>query len=283
MSYRKTHIKKRVSKTKPKKSILKKKWFWIILALIVVCLIISWISLFYEGLQVKTVSVNGNSKIDAQTIRKTVIDNSEFEFFRIFGFKVATSSIFLANTKKIEAKIARDFPEIENLKVSKILPQTIKIEVSERQTVGILCNNNGSENQQCFLVDKGGIVFEETQLKDDMMKIYEYSNTIYTVGEQAIKTELMNEVYSIKKLMNDGCKIDIEEVFLKDGNRLDIKTKEGWEVYFESGSAYKVNKQILKLDMLLKRDIPEEDRGSLRYIDLRADDRAIICDNDICG
>jgi len=54
---------------------------------------------------------------------------------------------------------------------------------------------------------------------------------------------------------------------LKEDKRLDIKTAEGWEIYFDLSSD--VNFALTKLGLLLEKEIPLEKRGDLSYIDLR--------------
>ncbi len=67
-------------------------------------------------------------------------------------------------------------------------------------------------------------------------------------------------------------KLKIEEFNISSPTRLDVKTIEGWWVYFST--AFDIDLQITKLNLLLEKEISQEDRGVLKYIDLRFKDRA---------
>ena len=49
--------------------------------------------------------------------------------------------------------------------------------------------------------------------------------------------------------------------------RLNTKTSEGWEIYFNLKGD--LNWQITELGLVSEKQIPLEDRGELEYIDLR--------------
>jgi len=48
---------------------------------------------------------------------------------------------------------------------------------------------------------------------------------------------------------------------------LDVKTSEGWEIYFNLKKD--INWQLTELDFLLKERIPPDKKGNVEYIDLR--------------
>jgi hypothetical protein len=56
--------------------------------------------------------------------------------------------------------------------------------------------------------------------------------------------------------------------------RLDIKTNENWQIYFDLNSMSDTDLKIAKLNLLLNGEITPEIRKNLQYIDLRFKDRA---------
>jgi len=61
--------------------------------------------------------------------------------------------------------------------------------------------------------------------------------------------------------------LGIEKFILLGQKRLDVKTTEGWEIYFDL--AGDINLSLTKLSLLFDEEISQEARESLQYIDLR--------------
>ena len=61
--------------------------------------------------------------------------------------------------------------------------------------------------------------------------------------------------------------IKIKEALLISENRLNIKTLEGWEIYFNPKKD--LNWQIEEIKILLEQKISPENRENLEYVDLR--------------
>jgi len=63
MSYRKKHIKGKIHRIKPKKSIFRMMWFWITVLVLIVIFSISYFLIFYQGIQVNNITISGNQKV----------------------------------------------------------------------------------------------------------------------------------------------------------------------------------------------------------------------------
>jgi len=61
--------------------------------------------------------------------------------------------------------------------------------------------------------------------------------------------------------------LKILEVSIISEERLNAKTSEGWEIYFNLEGD--INWQLTKLGAVLEKEIPPEKRENLEYIDLR--------------
>ena len=62
-------------------------------------------------------------------------------------------------------------------------------------------------------------------------------------------------------------KIGIDLAEIVNQQRVNIRTLEGWEVYFNLEDG--VSQQIFNLDIVLKEKISPEERENLEYVDLR--------------
>ena len=72
MSYRKKHVKNKIHKIKPKKSIFKRRWFRITLLSLLIVSSVLYFLLFYSGIQVKNIIILGNQKVTAGDIKNLI-------------------------------------------------------------------------------------------------------------------------------------------------------------------------------------------------------------------
>jgi hypothetical protein len=91
------------------------------------------------------------------------------------------------------------------------------------------------------------------------------------LGEQMIGRDYLEKIFKIQKFFQEELKIEIEE-FVFFEQRLNLKTKEGWEIYFDPRED--INWQLTKLNLVLKEEILPEKRRNLEYIELRFGDLA---------
>jgi cell division septal protein FtsQ len=280
MSFRKKHVKNKIYKTRPRKPIFKKWWFWILILVLATILAGFYFILFYPGFQIKNIEIFGNEKIGSQELQSIILSN--------INTGLLSKSIFLVNTDKISKEILEKFSTIKQAEVSKKFPQTITLLVAERKPIGVFCLGQGDE---CFLIDQDGIIFsakglpasgwENSQNMPIIRQILN-NNAVY-IGEQVIAGSIMDAIYKIQKTLKDNFDINIEEALVASPIRLNIKTNENWQVYFDIGQDSDVNAQAIKLNLLLSEEISKDTRKDLRYINLIPKDRAIICDNSVCG
>lgn len=254
--YRKS---KKIHRYKKKKSIFRNKFFWTLLLLLVISTSIFYFVCFSQFIQIKKIEIYGTNKVEATKVESMVEKrlNKKILFW-------SSKSIFLANATGIKKELAKNFPEIETIKIQKRLPSNLAIEVKERVAVAIWCHEGSDE---CFLIDREGIVFERGSLKNSFVIRSGNENETPDVGQRVVEGDLMNTILKIKEsgLKNRG--IEIKEFLIRDKERVDIITTEGWEIYFNPERD--VNWQITELSLLLEKEIPPERTKNLEYIDLR--------------
>jgi len=280
MSYRKKHVKSKIHNIKPKKSIFKKIWFWIILLFFIAVLSIIYFLFFYSSFQLKNIVISGNDKIKTQDIQEVVLNNVSIGLVDFLSINIDSKSIFLINSGKINKEILEKFSKIEKVTINKNFPQTLTLNITERKPIGAYCSKD-----DCFLIDKNGIAFEPlTTLPVDTVIVWQnIDNNQISNGQEVVAKDIISAISKIQKSLKDNFQIDLKEALIDNPLRLDITTNENWHIYFDLTSNSDINLQITKLNLLLKSEISESQRKSLRYIDLRPKDRAVVCDNMECG
>ena len=71
----------------------------------------------------------------------------------------------------------------------------------------------------------------------------------------------------IETKLKQDLEIQIELAEIVSDRRLNIKTSEGWEIYFNLQED--IDWQLTELALILKEKISPEKRGEIKYIDLR--------------
>jgi len=252
----------RIRKFKKRKSILRNRFFWdFILFLTLGCLIFYFLFLS-EVFKIKEIKIATSDEIPKKEILAFLEKELDIPFFHFFK----KNTFFLINSKKIENEISNRYPEIKEVNLKKKFPKTLILEVEKRKAVGVWC---GVENK-CFLIDKKGTIFQTASVseeKDNLVLIFSENYGIKELGEKIIPEEKMSQILKIKNILEKEMGINTEKFTLKTPERLNVKTTEGWEIYFDlSGD---INLALTKLSLLLEKEVPPETRKNLQYIDLR--------------
>ncbi|MDP2741762.1 MAG: FtsQ-type POTRA domain-containing protein [bacterium] len=283
MSYRRKHIKTKIYKLrKPKKSILKRPIFWISFLFLIIVLSFLYIFVFSSIFQVKNIEVSGNEKIQNKDIQDFAFVRTGQKIISMGSWHLESGSIFLVNYKKINKEILNNFSVIESVKISKKLPQTLTIEIIERKPLGAFCGssvavsetNSPPAKEECFLIDQNGIIFESlSEISDNMIIVRKPLDIkqMFT-GEKVVAENIMGIISKIERNLKDNLQINIEEAIISNPLRLDIKTNENWQIYFDLDSD--VDMQITKMNLLLNNEISTDARKNLKYVDLRFKDKA---------
>jgi len=253
-------------KFKKRKSIFKSRLFWDFVLFSILIFLIFYFFFLSEIFKIKEIKVSSSETSFKKEI-ETLLE------------KELGHNFFLVNSQEIENEILEKYPEIKSTHLKKKFPDSLILEIEERKPVGFFCSEKESEEEKenCFLIDNEGIIFKNVvfggQISEDnqkdLMMIFSALGELEgkNLGKEVISKEKIDKLLKINSELEKSLKINVEEFVLKGEGRLDIKTAEGWEIYFDlSGD---VNFALTKLGLLLAKEIPPEKRGELSYIDLR--------------
>lgn len=227
---------------------MKNKWFWRIVFLLVFVSEVFYIVYFFSYFQIKEIKVFGNEKVKTEAVVNLV----------------HARSIFLIDSKKITENILNNLPQIAEVKIDRQFPDRLNLAIIEREAVANFCSND-----ECFLLDKNGIIFEPSAGSNQFIKIFTEDGPLSNLklGDNVLDGKTVNLILEIESKLKDDLKIAINEVRVVSEDRLNAKTIEGWEVYFNPKND--LSWQLTKLKAVLEKEIPQEKRKKLEYIDLR--------------
>ncbi len=234
-----------------------------LIALLIAVIICAGILFFSNFFAVKKAVLVGNNKIkseDIESILKDAISGNRFVVF-------SASNIMLINDGKIKNKIMEEMPLIDRIEIKRMLPNTLKLNIPERDPFAIW--ETGGKK---YLVDsKGKVCYEiKDNVNMDLPIIYDKQNKAVEVKGEATFPQQINVIRNILNSLKDKTKLEVEFVSLPNslGFEVDVKTKDGFMVYFNTERS--VDSQIRDLKSVLDKQVAEQ-KSSLQYIDLRVE------------
>lgn len=243
---------------KKKKSPLKSRFLWLPFLTLIIFGGIFYFCLFSDFFQIKKIIITGEEKVSTEELRLLVEKNLEN---KIFFFK--TKSILLIDTQKIRKIVLDNFLAIAEVEIKQGFPDGVDVVVIERLGLANWC-----QEEKCFLIDNEGVIFEEIRQREDLIKIIDRQKINPPIlREKVIEKANLEQILKIALKLKEDLKIPLEEVVIVSEQRLNVKTLEDWEIYFDPKED--LNWQITKLKVVLENKIPLEKRKNLEYIDLR--------------
>lgn len=253
---------KKSYRTRKKRSVFnvfKNKFFWLGLLFFIILSGLTYLFIFSSVFQIKEIKISGNMKVSVEDLRNNIAEQVDK---RIIFFN--TKSIFLANLKKINKMLLEKFPQIAKVDLDREFPSSLLAQIEERKPVAIF-----SEIENYFFVDKEGIIFEKVSATDQQILKIKKSTLVIDLelGKEIIGKEQLEQILKINSKLKNDLKIPVEEVLTMSKKRINAKTSEGWEIYFNPERD--LEWQLTELSILLKERIPPEKRRNIEYIDLR--------------
>lgn len=229
-----------------KKSILKNRFFWLILGMLILILFLCYFLFFSNVFRIKNIEISGNQKTETQTIENLIEKNK---------------NIFLFNSEKTEENILNNVFQISQVNINKKLPSALKIEIKEREPTAIVCQN------ECFYIDNQAIVFEKSE-DSQMPRINNLNlHQDLKLGDKVLDEGKLSQILIIESAFRQDLGILVNSLELASERRLNVITSREWQAYFDIQKD--INWQITELKAILEKEIPSEKKGELEYIDLR--------------
>ena len=246
---------------KPKKSIFKKPAFWLVFLFLFLTTAGIYFLVYFEAFQVDKIIISGNQKVQAKELESLIAENIKHKLWF-----ANTQNIFLTNSTKITKIVTGQYPVIGSIGIKKRLPSTLLVDIKERKPFAIF--QNGSEY---FFIDEKGVAFEKAPGSMIGFSIVRHIGASETeklvLGEEVVDKETMGKIAEIQKSIGEKSQISVKEADIVSEERLNIKTDENWEAYFNL--TIDIDLQIEKLRLILENELPKESREGLQYIDLR--------------
>lgn len=263
-SYKPSHLRKKIKvkrKALRRKRFLKSRLFFDIVLTVFFVALLAYLVLFSTVFKIKNVQITSFVEATQEDISQIVAKEMQKKVL----FVIPGNSFFFLDSSELARKISSEFPKISEVKIRKGLTGNLFIEAKSRIAQSIWCFNVPNN---CFLVDQRRVIFapfNPDSPKDSLIFVVS-ENLVKPIFSEVCQADLMERIIETNKILNDFG-LSSSTFIEKSNSFLYVKTVEGWEVYFNPKQD--LASDILKLRLLLDKEITPEKRKTLEYIDLR--------------
>ena len=172
-----------------------------------------------------------------------------------------SKSLFCFSKKALSQSLLKNFPAIYEIKIKRVLPHILLVQIQERNPVALFC-----KEKRCFLMDKEGIIFYPATSKN--LVIFKEEKAEIHIGKRVVNKELLGKILTILNVLKEELAIETQEVFLAP-LEIKIRAKDGLTLILTPQKSLK--DQIEDLEVVVEKQIGKENLGQIEYIDLRFD------------
>jgi cell division septal protein FtsQ len=228
-------------------------------------------SLFFaEFLSVNQIKIAGLSQLGEKNILNVI--NSEI--VGKYLMLIEKNNLILINSNSIENSFKKKFIKIESVKITKKFPNTLIVNIRERESSMIFCSKN-----DCYLIDWQGIAYSKMDYslpevsEKRLAIIRDLSNKTVNVGETIFTADYIEYIVKIGEKVKSEIDIEMEKEY-ETPNRVssDIRgtTQEGWRIFFNGNISLQKETDMLRI--VLGEKIGDR-RKDLEYVDLRSENK----------
>jgi len=230
-----------------------------------------YILFFSEYLKVNNISITGTQELSSSDIQKSLEEHFQGKFFNV----IPKNNFLFVYQKRTADFLEGNFKKIRAVTVSKKFPDAVSINIDERKAVLVWCSG-----ENCFLIDENGIAyniadFESPEIvQNHLLRINDASARDVAIGEKITSSSYEQYVVGIKDALKGIDQETSDEAYSSPSNmadEIDVKITTGAQVYFST--QFPLDSAIYSLNIVLKKEIPQEKIGDIDYIDLRSEGR----------
>jgi cell division septal protein FtsQ len=257
-------------KQKKPRRLLTRILFWLVLIAILVGVSVA---LRHPSLQIVTVDVEGVEVLDSEIIKADVTQYLDGKVLWLFP----RSSVFLASSKKIEARVKQISTRIQRVEIEKPSFTRMSIRIIEYKPSYVWCRYD--DQSKCFFMTDSGVVYAEAP---------QFSGSVYTKvitgPEEALPFQALasSDLEKIVVYKRELPKRQIyPEVFMySDGRTLTIiastKTNPNTEIFVLSDASVETILDSIVAVFRTPEFLTQYQAGKkLLYIDLRTKNRVV--------
>lgn len=225
---------------------------------------------FSQYLQVANITVTGNLELSNQEIHQSVEDSLQGKYLGV----IPKNNFLFISQKRIESLLSGNFKKIRSVVMVKKFPDTVDITIDERKALLVWCSA-----EKCYLLDEKGVAYNEADfasaelVQNHLLQISDTSGRAVKIGEKIIEPAYEQYVLNIKDALAAVGFNTTEQYSTPSrmAEEINVKTDQESEFYFST--QFDLQSALRTLTVILKKEIPQEKRSDIAYIDLRNENK----------
>ena len=245
----------------------------IIFYILLVCFVgVSVYVLFFSPyLQLTNITITGTQELSSQEIQQNVENSLQGNFFGA----IPKNNFLFVSQKRMEGLLIGNYKKIRTVTVTKKFPDTVNISIDERKALLVWC-----AGEKCYLLDENGTAYSVADfsspelVQNHLLQINDTSGREVTIGSQVIEPAYEQYVLSLRDVLA-GVGFNLTDQYStpsRMAEEINVKTDQDSELYFST--QFPLESALRTLSTILKKEITEDKRGDIAYIDLRNENKA---------
>lgn len=196
-------------------------------------------------------------------IKNIILENAQNQSVSRYLEKYQGKNIILLNASQVKTDIYTNFPELENLKIIRGLPDTLKVQLEER-----LSRIVWQTQDKNYLVDGLGRIYQETEELTELPKVKDNKNIAVEINQVVASQNFIDFISQLYSQFSQSCGFNITRFEVNETIfQVNALTDQGWQVIFDV--TRKADSQLADLNLFLAGHKNEIEK----YIDLRVEGR----------
>lgn len=229
-----------------------------------------YVLFFSQYLQIANISINGVKELNSQEVQQVVDDSLGGKYLGL----IPKNNFLFISQEKTENLLMGNFKKIRTVKVIKKFPSEVNIDIDEREALLVWC-----ASEKCYLLDENGVAYSAADfsspeiVQNNLLQISETSGREVAIGTKVIEPSYEQYVLGIKGALSAVGFNATDQYFTPSrmAEEIKVKTDQESEIYFST--QYPLESALRTLATVLKKEIAEDKRGDLAYIDLRNENK----------
>lgn len=234
--------------------------------------VVFYVVFFSPFLMIEKVEINGIKKLGQAEVSAVAESVYRGRYLGIFP----RTNFLLFPKNKLSKTLADNFKRIRSVEVERKFPDSALVRIKERESLLLWCDMS----RECFIIDENGYAYQRVKLdskevlENELMKIIGQEDRKVSEGEKVLDAEKAAFLMDAKNIMGKSADMEIAgEVRAKSriAEEVTLKSPEGWDILVSTSFPLERAGSFLKI--FLEKEISDEDRDKLEYVDLRVENR----------
>ncbi|MBP9752156.1 MAG: FtsQ-type POTRA domain-containing protein [Candidatus Moranbacteria bacterium] len=217
------------------------------------------------------VSVSGTETVSDETIEAFFRDRMNGRRIGIFP----KDNFFLLSSSEAEHALLEHFPKLRSVEIRKRFPGRIEVAVSERDRIPLWCVSG-----TCVLLGDDGAAkdarfAESSENEPFLFRIEDSGARAVAFGERILDERTLSRILGLESEIRISGTVGIVPRAVtpsRVSGEFRFTTVEGWDIMTTVDPD--PTTIVASLRLVLEKEIPEEKRTKLRYVDLRTEKKA---------